>query len=169
MFRLLKFAGWLSLALWPQGLYGQLSLVLSPAEAVDDGTVIFRLRLNSPLATATVFPAALQWTFRFSTSTIRSIAVDDGPALEAADKTAMCTGDSSVHRCVAAGRNSNIVTPGVIVKVTVTLVEKSVQPVLQVCDPHASSSDGYSIPITVPETDSAAPPARTRPKQEASK
>jgi hypothetical protein len=134
----------LFLALLPQSLDGQLTLVLSPAELLPDGTASFQLLLNSSSAS----PSALQWTFRYSPAAIRSITVDDGPSLLAAGKTVTCAGTSPAYKCLAIGNNSSTIGAGVIAKVTAALTSAGSLPLLQLCAPVAASPGGDSIPIS---------------------
>src|SRR5580704_11564749 len=90
----------LPILLLTSGLTAQTCLVLSPATISSDGTASMNLSLYSAPGTP---PAAVQWTFQYPSSNIRSLTVDDGPMLTAAGKITMCAGDAAAYKCLAVG------------------------------------------------------------------
>lgn len=134
---------WLPAILWTSGLYAQTCLALSPATVNADGTAQFDLSLYSPRGTA---PAAVQWTFQYDASSISSLTVNDGAALNASMKTTMCDGDATPHNCLAAGLNKKIIVDGVIATVTAVLAPGAVTAAIQITGLRAASAEGLPIP-----------------------
>jgi hypothetical protein len=140
-----KFCGWLPMLFWTSGLGAQTCLVLSPATITPDRTAWLDLALYSSPGKA---PAAVQWTFQYPSSSIGSLTVDDGPALTAAGKTAICSGNSAAYNCLAVGRNTKTIANGVIAKVTAVLAPGATAATLQIANPRAASAGGDRIPIS---------------------
>jgi hypothetical protein len=139
-------------SLWTSGLTAQSCLVLSPATASPSGVALLNLSLYSSPGTA---PAAVQWTFQYAPSNIRSLTVDDGPVLTAAGKTTMCSGNWDAYNCLVVGFNSNVIASGVIAKVTAVLAPSATTAVISIARSLASSAAGNLIPIS-PKITSAA-------------
>ena len=131
-------------SLWPSGLTAQTCIVLSPATISSSGAALLNLSLYSSPGTA---PAALQWTFQYASSNIRSLSVDDGPMLTSAGKTAMCAGDAAAYKCLAVGLNTNTIASGVIAKVTAVLAAGVGTPAISIANSFAASAAGNVIPI----------------------
>ena len=148
---------WLPAILWTSGLCAQTCLVLSPPAIAADGTAKFDLSLYSPRGTA---PSAVQWSFQYEASSISSLTVADGPALNATMKTVMCDGDAAPHNCLAAGLNKKIIVDGAIAKVTAVLAPGAVTAAIQITGLRAVSAEGMEIPAaecrSVPESKSLA-------------
>jgi hypothetical protein len=134
----------LPIILWTSGLTAQTCLVLSPAIITPDGTALLDLALHSFPRTA---PSVVQWTFRFPSSSISSLTVDDGPTLTSAGKTAVCAGVANSYQCLAVGLNRNAIADGVIAKVTATLAPGATRASIQITNTLGSSADGNPIPI----------------------
>jgi hypothetical protein len=131
-------------ALLIPGLNAQICLTLSSAASTPGESASLELSLDSSRETA---PAALQWTLQYPPSAIRSLTVDDGPALTAASKTVMCTPNAAGYTCLAVGANARSIANGVIAKITAVLAPDTATAVIQVVNPLAASADGYFIPI----------------------
>lgn len=147
-----KIRWWFPLLLWPGGLSAQACLVLSPANIDSAGAMSLTLSLYSSRRPA---PAAVQWTFRYSSSTIQGLTVDDGPALTSAGKTAICDGDAAGYHCLALGANTNTIANGVIAKVVAVLAPGLTTAPIQIVDTLGASSEGYVLPISpriIPDT-----------------
>jgi hypothetical protein len=123
----------------------QTCLILSSAKARPDGTVSLDLSLNSLSGPP---PAAVQWTFRYSSSAILSITVDDGPALLSTGKTTFCAEGAAAYKCLITGVNSNTVPNGVIAKVTAVLAPGAHTATIQVREALGASIGGDSIAIS---------------------
>jgi len=134
---------WVSL--WTSGLSAQSCLVLSPAAVSSGGIALLNLSLYTSPGTA---PAAVQWTFQYASSNVRSLTVDDGPALTSAGKTAMCSGNADAYNCLAVGFNSNAITGGVIAKVTAVLAPSATTAAISIARSLATSAAGNLIPIS---------------------
>lgn len=119
--------------------------MLSQATNVADGTASIDLSLYSSSGEP---PAALQWTLRYSTSTISSLTVDDGPMLTSAAKTAICAGDAAAYRCLAVGANTMTIANGVIAKVIAVLAPGASTATMRISESLGASATGYLIPIS---------------------
>jgi hypothetical protein len=135
----------LGTSLWTGGLAAQSCLVLSPATVSSGGVALLNLSLYSSPEAA---PAAIQWTFQYASSNIRSLTVDDGPVLTAAGKTAMCSGNADSYNCLAVGFNSNAIAGGVIAQVTAVLAPGATTAAISIARSLASSAAGNLIPIS---------------------
>jgi hypothetical protein len=136
---------WLPILLWTSGLAAETCLELSPATISPDGNASLRLSLYSSPGAA---PAAVQWTFQYASSNIRSLTVDDGPMLTSAGKTAMCAGNAAAYNCLAVGANSNTIASGVIAMVTAVLARGASAAAISMANSQAASAAGYAIPIS---------------------
>jgi hypothetical protein len=144
MFRLAATkAAWLSTVLIASGVRAQTCLVLSPATISPEGTASQDLSLVSAPG---VKPAAVQWTFQYQASSIRTLTVDDGPALTSVGKTAICAGDASAYRCITVGASTKPIANGVIARLTAVLAAGATAPLLAITNPMAVSAAGYMIP-----------------------
>lgn len=121
-------------------------LMLSSARAQPDGTASLDLSLN--LSSSGPPPAAVQWTFRYSSLAIRSITVDDGPVVLSAGKATFCAGDAATYKCLIAGANSNTIANGVIATVTAVLTPGAQTATIQVREALGVSIGGYPIAIS---------------------
>lgn len=135
---------WLPAILWTSGLCAQTCLLLSPATITADGTAEFDLSLYSPRGTA---PAAVQWSFQYEASSIGSLTVKDGPALNTSLKTTICDGAASAYNCLATGLNRRTITNGVIAKVAAVLAPGATAAVIQITNPNAASASGSPISV----------------------
>lgn len=133
---------WLPAILWTH-LSAQTCLVLSQATITSGNTALLDLSLYSPSGTA---PAALQWTFQY-TSSISSFTVDDGPTLTSAGKSAICAEEGVNYNCLAVGLNANTINNGVIAKITAVLAPGASAPIIRITNPLAASASGNLIPI----------------------
>jgi hypothetical protein len=136
---------WLPILFGTGGLTAQTCLVLSPASISADGSALLNLALYSSPGTA---PAAVQWTFHYASSNIRSLTVDDGPMLTLAGKTAMCAGTAAGYNCLAVGFNANTIASGVIAKVTAVLAPGASAAAISIANTLAASASGNLIPIS---------------------
>lgn len=125
-------------------LNAQTCLVLSSPVVNADGTSSLELSVYSSKPGDA--PAALQWTFAYPSS-IRSLTVDDGPALLAARKTVICRQTPGAYNCLAVASNNQTIGNGVIAKVTATLAEGATTTGLQITNPVASSPEGFWIRV----------------------
>ena len=139
-----KSAPYLVLFLWVSRVSAQSCLVLSPAASAANGTVTLELSLFSQFGKG---PAAVQWTFQYSSSSIASLIVDDGPALTAAGKTAMCYGNAQAYNCLAAGSNANTIANGIIAKLTATLVPGTTATAISIHSVQGASPPGYFVTV----------------------
>jgi hypothetical protein len=136
---------WLPFLFWTGGLTAQTCLVLSPATISPNGSALLNLALYSSPGAA---PAAVQWTFQYAPSNIRSLIVDDGPMLTSAGKTAMCAGSAAGYNCLAVGFNANTIASGVIANVTAVLAPGASTAAISVANSLAASAAGNLIPIS---------------------
>lgn len=135
---------WLLIFSWTSGLTAQTCLVLSTATINSDGTASLDLSLYSLHRTP---PAAVQWTFQYSSASISSLTVDDGPTLTSAGKTAICAGHSAAYNCLAVGLNENTIANGVVAKVIAALAPGSTTATIEITNPLGASAAGNAIPI----------------------
>jgi len=119
-------------------------MVLSPPNISANGTASLDLSLYSARGGE---PTTVQWTFEYPSSRIQSLAVDEGPALTSAGKTAMCSGDGAAYNCVAVGTNTKAIGNGIIAKLTAVLAPGATAAAIQIKSPLGASSAGYLIPI----------------------
>src|ERR1035438_4736545 len=98
-------------------LLAQSSLVLSSGTTAPGGPVSLNLTMTSPAGNQ---PAALQWTFTYSSAAMASFTVGAGPSLTAANKTIACSGNGSAYTCVAYGMNATPIADGIVATVSVT-------------------------------------------------
>ncbi len=126
-----------------KGLHAQTCLRLSRAKVNPGDGVSFELSLDW---LSGEHPVAVQWTFQYPAESIRSLTVDDGPALAAARKTVLCSGSASAYRCLLVGTNSNVVPSGVVARVTAATAGTRTAQIL-VNDPLGASADGTPVPV----------------------
>jgi hypothetical protein len=125
-------------------LDAQTCLGLSPAK-IAGGIAIQDLSLYSSPGES---PAAIQWTFQYPTSSIKSLNVEDGPALAQAGKTAICAGDGGSYTCLAVGANDNSISNGVVARVTAVLSPNAASATILIGNPLAVSAAGRPILIS---------------------
>jgi hypothetical protein len=135
---------WLPLLFWITGIHAQTCLVLSRPVLNSSGTATFNLSLHSVAGGA---PAALQWAFQYSSSSIAALTVDDGPTLARAGKTTFCAGGASSFDCLAVGVNANMIGDGIIAKVTAALVPGADSANLAIKSSLGASREGYFIAV----------------------
>jgi len=100
------------------GVFGQSAhLLLSSERAATSRTVLLKLWLDAP----TISPAGLQWTFVYLPSQIREIAALGGPPVHEAHKSLTCVNQPRAFKCLSIGLNANVIEPGLIALVRVTL------------------------------------------------
>ena len=135
------------LAFLVQSLYAQtMCLSLSSAAVAPDGTAALELSLKS--SPEIPQPASLQWSFRFPSSAISIVTVNDGPAATAADKTVFCAASGTTYTCLAVGANAKTIANGVIARITVELALDAAAAAIRIGNPIGASTDGYFIPIS---------------------
>ncbi|HLJ77160.1 MAG TPA: hypothetical protein VKT75_07090 [Acidobacteriaceae bacterium] len=137
---------WLPLLLGLGCLNAQTCLVLSSPVVNADGTASLDLSVYTSKPAET--PSALQWTFSYPSS-IRGLTVDDGPALLAVGKTAICSQTPGAYNCLAVGSNAHPIGNGVIARVIATLAEGAAAPGLQITNPVAASPEGFWIRVLI--------------------
>jgi len=135
---------WLPILFWVTGIHAQTCLVLSRPVLGSNGTTTFGLALHSAPGAR---PAAIQWAFQYSSSSIAALTVDDGPALAPVGKTTFCAGNSDSFNCLAVGLNTNTMRDGIIAKVTATLVTGVDSANLVITSSLGVSREGYFIPV----------------------
>jgi hypothetical protein len=153
------------------GLHAQTnSLTLSSATAESGGAVTLDLSLYSSGAR----PVALQWTFQYSPSDIKSIGVDDGPMITSTGKTVLCTGGAAAYKCLVVGGNANSIANGVVAKVTAVLAPGIKETTIALRDALGTSANGAGIPISAvagtitsskPPPNGRSPETRSRKRQ----
>jgi hypothetical protein len=148
-----------------QILNAQACLSLSTAAAPSGSTASLELSLDSP---ADQRPAALQWTFRYTLSAIRSFTVDDGPVVTAAGKTVMCTPNAAGYMCIAVGAaNTTTIANGVVARITAVLSPEAGNAGIDLVNLLAASPEGYFIPLVARSgmvtTANVSPDRRLRP------
>ena len=136
---------WLLIMLWTSALSAQTCLVLSPATIKSDGTASLDLALYSVSGTR---PVAVQWTLQYPSASVRRLAVDDGPALTDAGKTAFCAGDAAAYNCVTAGTAKKVIADGVIAKITAVLAPGAATAEILIKNTLGTSAPGNMIPIS---------------------
>jgi hypothetical protein len=109
--------------------FSQTTLNVASGSAVQGGSVPLNVSL-----TASISPAALQWTVSYAPGDVASVSIAAGAALTAAGKTITCNAISGSTTCVAAGMNANTIGNGAVAVVTVTL---------------ASSTSSSSVPVSI--------------------
>ncbi len=129
-----------------QILNAQACLSLSTAAAPSGGVASLELSFDSP---AHQRPAALQWTFRYPSSAVRSLTVDDGPVVTAAGKTVMCAPTPAGYTCLAVGANRGAIANGVVARIAVVLSPDAANAAIELVNPVAASPEGYLVPLTV--------------------
>ena len=148
------------------GLRAQLCLNL-PTAAVAPGESSVSMDFSLDSSADAPLPASLQWTLQYPQSAIRSLTVDDGPAVTASGKTVMCNANADGYNCLAVGSNTKTISKGVIAKITVVLAPEAASATIQVLNPFAASPEGYFIPITTRvgtiTTANVSPDRRLRP------
>jgi hypothetical protein len=125
------------------GLYAQTTLVLSSATTTTEGASL-ELSLDSSSGVA---PAAIQWTFQYPPSGIRSVEVVDGPVLEPVGKTVVCTGNAGAFTCMAVGFNAEPVPDGVVARVNIALDPIDSATTIDIVDALGVSAAGDPIEI----------------------
>jgi hypothetical protein len=90
-------------------------LSLSSGATTQGGTATLNLSLN---AVAGSSPAALEWTFQYSSADFTAVNAVAGPAAVAAGKTINCASAASSYTCVLWGMNTNAIANGVVATVT---------------------------------------------------
>jgi uncharacterized protein (TIGR03437 family) len=122
------------------------SLALSSGSATQGGSVSLNFSLTSPAGSE---PAALQWTFTYSSSDIATISASAGPASSAAGKSIICSASPGSYTCLLSGINTNVISNGVVAIVNVTLSPSMTSSTtISVANPIAASPTGSDIPIT---------------------
>jgi hypothetical protein len=147
------------MALCAGALNAQTCLMVSRPEIATGGTAFMNLFLYSSSGAA---PAAIGWTFEYSSSDITSLTVDDGPSLTAAGKTSICNSDPAAYNCLAIGANANTVGNGVIARLTAVVAPGAPSPIVHIKNPLGASPEGHFIAIRV-STDCMLHPLRRRP------
>lgn len=135
---------WLPIILCTSTLGAQTCLVLSRATIKSDGTASLDLALYSVTGAG---PAAIQWTFQYSSASVRRLAVDAGPALESVGKTTICDGDARAYNCLTTGTAKKAIVDGIIAKVTAILVPGATKPAILIKNTLGTSPTGHLIPI----------------------
>lgn len=137
-------SGWLAMIPFlTGGLYAQTTLVLSSATTTTESASL-ELSLDS---SSGVTPAAIQWTFQYPSTSIRSIDIVDGPVLGPAGKTVVCAGDASAFTCMAIGLDAELIPDGVIATVNVALEPIDSTTAINIVDALGVSAPGDPIAI----------------------
>jgi len=118
--------------------------VLSPPAIFPNGTASLDLSLFSPHGKG---PAAVQWTFHFSSTMITNLTVDDGPTLTSAGKTAICAGDATAYNCLAVGMTTRPIGNGIIVKLTALLAPGASAAPILIKSSLGASAEGFMMPV----------------------
>jgi hypothetical protein len=100
----------------------QSTLTLAPASGPSGGSAAMDFSLSSVAASA---PAAIKWSFGYSTLSLPGFSIAPGPAAIAAGKTILCgtpgTPITAAVICVLYGLTTDVVQDGVIAKATFTI------------------------------------------------
>ena len=99
-------------------LYGQSDTLTLSAGTSSPGAMSMDLTLSSPPGSE---PAALQWTFGYSSDVI-GVSLSGGPSSSSAGKTVTCTINNGSYTCTASSLDSNIISNGVVASVTFNLI-----------------------------------------------
>jgi len=91
-------------------------LALSSTTANAGGSTSLDLSLSSGAS-----DAGLQWSLNYSPAQVTNIQVAGGAALAGAGKSLNCMAGTGTYTCLAQGLNTNVIQPGVVAVVTVTL------------------------------------------------
>ena len=121
------------------------SLSLSSGGATPGGTVSLNLSLSSSSGSQ---PAAIQWTFVYSTSDIVAISASAGAAATAAGKSLSCAGSPGSYVCLLTGLNGNVIQNGVVAVLSVTLSAASSGTTISVSNPLGASASAGAIQTT---------------------
>jgi hypothetical protein len=117
-------------------------LTLSRATATPDGAAVLEL---SYVSAADSPVAALQWTIQYPADLVASMNIEDGPALAAAHKTAMCLGDAATAKCLAIAANTETIGDGVVARLTFSLLPGADDATVLVADTLGVSADGQPV------------------------
>jgi hypothetical protein len=132
------------LVLLVHGGNAQTCLSVSTAAIAPGDTADLEISLTSPPETPL---AALQWTFDYPSSAIRSLTVTDGAAAKAAGKTVICSGSATANTCLVVGANANTIGNGVVAKLTVALAPDVTIAVIAFRNSFGASPAGGFIPV----------------------
>lgn len=152
----------LPILLWTSTIQGQTCMVLSRPVLTPSGTMTFDLSLRSAPGGK---PAALQWSFQFSSSNIAALTVEDGPALAPSRKSTFCAGNPGSFNCLAAGRNSAPIGDGIVAKVTATLAPGSDSANLAIASPWGASPAGFFILVIAKSSTDVNPNCGPEPRR----
>lgn len=136
---------WFAIVLWTSVLGAQTCLVLSPTSIHSDGAVSLELALYTVAGTR---PAAVQWTFQYPSASIKQLAVEDGAALTAAGKTAICAVDATTNKCLTVGSAGKVIEDGIIAKVTAVTAVGATAAAIVIESALGTSLTGHLIPIS---------------------
>lgn len=127
-------------------LHAQPCLSLSHPRIFPNSPAVVEIYLHSPQGGS---PATIQWKLQSVDSAAVTLTVEDGPALAASGKTAVCLNVPDGLTCLAVGRNNNAIANGIIARVTAVLSGGATLPSLEIRNPGASTPDGLYLPIAV--------------------
>ncbi len=122
--------------------FGQTSLTLTSGTVAPNRTTSLSLSVKS---TGSNRPAALQWTFTYTASSVASIAVSAGSAATAAGKTLQCVMVPGAYSCLAVGMNSTAISDGVLAVLNLTLAASVNSVLVGVGNASAVAPSGTSI------------------------
>jgi uncharacterized protein (TIGR03437 family) len=104
---------WLIISIHAQSV----SLTLDSASAGPGGTLSLNLVLNA----GSTQPAAGQWTLTYDPASITGFSISNGAGALAASKSLACSNGSGTSTCLVSGLNQNLIAPGTVAVVNVTL------------------------------------------------
>ncbi len=108
----------------------QTTLSVVPGSAIAGGTGSLNISIAS---TSGYTPAALEWTFAYSASTLGNIKVQAGAAATAAGKAVECVFSTGSVRCLTWGLNDKTISNGVVATLTFSVF------------PHVASSSAVQL------------------------
>ena len=90
----------------------------------------------------------MQWTFQYPSASIKRLGVEDGAALTAAGKTAICAADAATYKCLTVGSAGKVIDEGSIAKVTAVLAPGATTTAIVIENALGTSLTGHLIPIS---------------------
>lgn len=135
----------------PLSCFGQsAAFALSSGSGNPGATVTLNLTLSD---TSSDLPAALQWTFSYSTTDFSAATVSAGPEATAGGKSVSCNTTAGSMTCLVSGQNANTISSGVVATIALTISgsTKDASSAVQIQNPLAVDATGWSLPASTTE------------------
>jgi len=126
--------------------FGQDTISLSSGYATVGSSVSLGLTLSIASGSG---PAALEFTYAYSTSDFTSVSLVAGPAAMAAGKSVACNGSSGSYTCLVYGMNNTTLTNGIVATAifTVSPTTRSQSSSIQVINSMGAMLDASSVSV----------------------